>query len=205
MSWLNSWCGETAVVVGSGPSAATTDIELAMGRAKVIAVNSSWRLAPWADALYSCDAAWWFHHHGVPEFTGQKFTSSAVAATAFGIELFTTAGSNSGLRAIRLAEKLGARRVLLVGFDMHIGGGVHWHEPHTGKLRNPGVNNMAIWRAEMERQRRSLKAEIVNCTPGSALSCFPILNLAEALRGSDYEAGTDRARHSDLPGGHRPE
>lgn len=200
MSWLNSWCGETAVIVASGPSAATTHVELAKGQAKVIAVNSSWQLVPWADALYSCDAAWWFHHHGVLEFAGQKFTSSPTAAQAFGIHLFSTAGSNSGLRAIRLAEKLGAVRVLLVGFDMHCGGGVHWHEPHTGKMRNPGVNNMAIWRTEMERQRRTLKPRIINCTPGSALTCFDFLEFAQAINGCISQAGTDQPRYSGVPG-----
>jgi hypothetical protein len=190
------WTGATAVIVGGGPSAATAHLELAVGRAKVIAVNSSWRLAPWADVLFACDAAWWFHHKGVPEFPGHKYTASPTAARRFGLQLFTSLGSNSGFRAMRLADQFGAGSILLVGFDMHVTGGVHWHEPHQGVLKNPTTNSMALWRAEIERSVRKFKATITNCTPGSALKCFPYLPLEEALNhGSDGQDRSDRPRH----------
>jgi hypothetical protein len=195
---LLQWQGRTAVVVGSGPSAATTPLELTVGRAKMIAVNSSWRLVPWADVLYACDAVWWFHHNGAPDFPGHKYTSSPVSARKFGLELFNTTGSNSGLRAIRLAEKFGAMRILLVGFDMHVAGGVHWHDPHTGKMRNPGVNQMTTWRGDFERSLRHFRANIINCTPGSALKCFPFQPFFEAIDGGHSQARSDQPRHCSL-------
>jgi hypothetical protein len=190
------WDGATAVVVASGPSAARTPLNLALGRAKVIVVNSSWRLAPWADVLFACDAGWWFHHDGVPEFPGRKFASSPAACRRFGTDLFVTRGSNSGIRAIRLAEHFGAASVLLVGFDMHDKGGTHWHEPHGGVLRNPVAGSMADWVKEIERERHKFKARIVNCTPGSALRCFPLQSFEDAIHGGVNTCRADRQGYS---------
>jgi hypothetical protein len=60
-------------------------VDLAKGRAKVIAINNSWRLAPWADALYGCDYTWWHANRGVPEFAGLKISQDAGAVSHTGI------------------------------------------------------------------------------------------------------------------------
>jgi hypothetical protein len=52
------WAGETAVLVASGPSLCPSDVDRVRGRARVIAVNDGYRLAPWADVLYACDRRW---------------------------------------------------------------------------------------------------------------------------------------------------
>jgi hypothetical protein len=67
--WPN-WAGETAVIVGTGPSAKDAPLELARGRAKVFVIKGSYKLAPWADALYGLDQGWWIAHQGVPQFQG---------------------------------------------------------------------------------------------------------------------------------------
>lgn len=194
------WVGATVVIIASGPSAGRTPIELASGRAKVIAVNSSWRLAPWADVLYGCDAGWWFHNNGAPEFPGRRYTSSPAATKRFGLELFSTRGSNSGLRAIRLAEHFGATSILLVGFDMHANGGAHWHDPHGGKLRNPAASVMADWVREITREVHRFKASITNCTPGSALRCFPYLAFEDAINGGGHAHRADQQGHCAVAG-----
>lgn len=183
---MADWGGQTAIVVGSGPSAATTPLELARGRARVIAVNESWRLVPWADVLYATDGIWWTERKGVPEFKGQRVTASPYAVKQFGIELFAPAGATSGLRAIYLAEKNKANPILLVGFEMHTGNGVHWHEPHGGRLRNPGKPEMNVWRMDMDLAARKLAArgtKVINCTPSSALKCFLSAPFVEAING----------------------
>lgn len=195
------WSGQNAIVVGSGPSAPDAPLDLLRGKAKVIAINESWRLVPWADMLFGCDGPWWFHHKGVTEFKGRRITSSPAAAKEFGIDLFACVGNNSGLRGIYLAEKLGAARVLLVGFDMHPANGCHWHKPHPQKLNNPGKNEMAEWRAEMERVAKIFAAkpmQIINCTPGSALKCFPFMPLLEAMNAGQNTHSDDRQRHTAI-------
>jgi hypothetical protein len=72
--WFPDWQGETVVIVAGGPSAATVNLECAKGRAKFIVINKAWKLAPWADALYAADFAWWGVNNGAPEFQGLKIS-----------------------------------------------------------------------------------------------------------------------------------
>ena len=50
------WAGDTCCILATGPSLTPAQAEYAKGKARVIAVNDAWRLAPWADILYACDA-----------------------------------------------------------------------------------------------------------------------------------------------------
>ncbi len=193
------WQGEIAVIVASGPSAVLAPLEGIRGRAKVIAVNESWKLVPWADILFGCDSAWWLHNRGVPEFKGQRLTASPMAAKKFGIDLFFSIGNNSGMRSIYLAERMGAETILLVGFDMHAAKGIHWHPPYSKALRNPGKAEIAIWCKEMERVGKIFARKpirIINCTPGSALKCFPFMPLLEAMDAYQSPHSIDRQRHT---------
>lgn len=45
--------------LASGPSMCREDAEAVRGHGRVIAVNNTIELAPFADIHYSCDAAWW--------------------------------------------------------------------------------------------------------------------------------------------------
>lgn len=185
------------IVVGSGPSALSVPLELYRQRAKVIVVNESWKLAPWADALYACDEAWWDENGALPEFAGRKFTASPRTMTKYGLDLFASTGTNSGLRAMYLAERLGGNPICLVGFDMHAKRGAHWHRPYE-RLRNPGHAEMKIWVKETDCAAEVFKrrnVRVVNCTFGSALSKYPYLPLEQVL--SDGFVGsrsTDRER-----------
>lgn len=162
-----------AAVLATGPSMSQAVADSVRGKCKVIAVSDSWQLAPWADALVSSDANWWRHKR--PEFAGPKFTIGVWPD----VEKLTDLpmGSNSGLLGIHVAVKLGATRVLLLGLDMH---GSHFFGPHTGPLKNTGDSR----RDAMKSQFASYKprgVEIINCTPGSALTCYPMGNLDDCL------------------------
>jgi len=158
-----------------------------------VAVNESWRLAPWADVLFAMDGVWWVDNHGVPQFPGRRVTSSPHAMKTFGLDCFICIGATSGLRSIYLAEKLEANPILLVGFEMHPRNGVHWHPQHSTRngLRNPGDNEMKLWREDIERVACNFAARgtrIINCTPGSALTCFPHAPFEQALDGCHHQA-----------------
>lgn len=52
------------VIMASGPSMCAKDAELVKrwrdGESrKAIAINTTYRLAPWADLIYACDHCWW--------------------------------------------------------------------------------------------------------------------------------------------------
>lgn len=100
-------------------------------------------------------------------------------------------GNNSGFQAVNLAlHWLGWRgRIVLVGFDMRASEGRrHFFGDHPGSLhRNKATTELDryfgafIRRFEMAARMLPAGIEIVNATPGSALRCFPIVDLNHAI------------------------
>lgn len=191
------WSDETVVIVAAGPSARDAPLELARGRARFLAINESWRLSPWADVLYACDFAWWRLHDGVPEYSGLKLSQDARACAAYAdlrrVHLHRQCdvlmsgrrghigdGGNSGFQALNLAIQFGAARILLVGYDMTLINGAHWHGHHPHGLNNPRPNTIARWLAACWSTPDGV--EIVNCHPGSALAAYPKLTFEDACR-----------------------
>jgi hypothetical protein len=132
------WEGRTCIVAATGPSLTPQVAEDCRGY-PVIAVNDAYRLIPWADVLYACDAAWWNAHRGCPDFAGEKWSSHCVpsndkqgAASKYGLKLVAGKsdkgfsldpscihyGGNSGFQGVNLAILFGTARILMVGFDM---------------------------------------------------------------------------------------
>ena len=201
-SWWPDWSGSTVVVVASGPSAKLVDLTLTLGRARVIAVNRSHELAPWADMLYACDAAWWRTVNGMPDWPTLKVSQDKHAVAEFpdikrvvaqrGLEHmvldnpgYILWGGNSGTQAINLAAQTGARKIVLCGFDMTLQNGLHWHgAPEALHLSNPRPMNTEMWRRRTDQSGDDLLAngyEIANCSPNSALKKWPQMSLEAAL------------------------
>lgn len=195
------WDGETVVCVAAGPSAKEADLELVRGRAKVIVINESWRLAPWADVLYACDPKWWKLRGPKPEeFAGLRVTQDLPYALEAKIkrvglshgknEVLTETpgllgwGYNSGFHALNMAVQAKAKRVILVGYDMSIARGAHWHGRHEVGLSNPDAKAVERFRVTLDAQAERLKllgVEVLNTSARSALVGFRKVDLREAL------------------------
>lgn len=84
---------------------------------------------------------------------------------------------------MNLAVQWGARKLLLIGFDMN---GSHWYGRNYWQgANNPDDGNFRRWIAAFETAAGQLKqmgVEVVNCSPYSALNCFPKMTLEEALK-----------------------
>lgn len=94
-------------------------------------------------------------------------------------------GGNSGFQAINLAVQCGATRLVLVGFDMRLDLGVHWHGKHGRGLNNPTARNLAKWRGVIDRSAprlAELGVAVINASAVSALEAFPKMSLTEALQ-----------------------
>lgn len=171
-----------------------------------MAINSTWRLCPWAEALYAADPTWWRSDQApaAGAFAGRRMTQDvnwkAVAeAEALGLDVWRSLdlpglslaaptihqGGNSGYQACNVAVLEGASRVLLTGFDMAAAAaGLHWHGAHGAGLHNPEPGQMARWRASFAKALPDFAAagvEILNCTRGGALDEVPRRPLEEAL------------------------
>ena len=200
------WPGETAVCIGGGPSLTVEDVEYVRGKARVIAINDAYRLAPWADILYAADVKWWRAHQGAPGFAGKKYSISRTPKTGskehdarwpdinvlrntgrFGLETDASGlrnGMHGGAQAIGLAFHLGVTRVLLLGYDCKATGGEpHWFGHHPEQAR--GQMAFSSWRYCLEVMAPELvKAgiEVINCSRDTALRCFPQSTIDEALQ-----------------------
>lgn len=187
------WRGFTVACLASGPSLTQEDVERVKawrqaeeGRA-VIAVNTTFKVAPWADALYAMDQKWWLTY--LPEtvhFEGVRYTNASLRHRAPGVHKvprpFEHHG-NSGAGAISLAHKGGASRIILLGYDCQRGpnGEAHHHGDHPKGLGNAG--SIDKWPGQFAAVARRLAGvEIINCSRRTALTCFPRADLEEVLR-----------------------
>lgn len=94
-------------------------------------------------------------------------------------------GANSGFQAVNIAAQFGARRIILVGFDMHTANGVHWYGPNNWNMaNNPQDVHLMRWKDAFAKQAPVLARmgiEVVNTSLDSALRCFPIRDLNEVV------------------------
>ncbi len=199
------WEGQTCAVLASGPSMSSAVVEAirVCPEIRVIVVNRTWELARWADLLYASDANWWtekLSHLGgksnydmLAGFVGMKVCvedtpfSDVMKLKDSGDEGFDDdhgairTGGNSGYGAVHIAAHLGCSRILLCGFDMR---GGHWHERHAWPLRDAGEGTYERWIqrfATLAPELAKRGIETINCTPGSALTCFPMADLRGVL------------------------
>lgn len=203
IDWFPDWSSHQCVIVASGPSAKGIDLLLARGRAKFIAVNNSWRLAPWADVLYGCDFSWWRKQNGVPGFKGIKVSQDRKCPRMYPeiktvncVRGYETSGKmvaqrgsigwggNGGFQAVNLGIQFGSKKIVLVGFDMRIDKGLHWHGKHEDGLHNPHNGQVERWRKALDAAKPSLDAagvRVINCSQVSALIAYPKMKFEDAL------------------------
>lgn len=163
-------------VIATGQSLTKEDVDYLRDKpCRVIAVSNAYQLAPWADILLSCDAAWWARHPEAMSFEGIKLSRAEVD----GVQRYNPdcmpQGCNSGLAAMFAARGQGATKIILLGFDMH---GTHYFGPHPEGLKN---TSKIRFTQHLQQFTRFNGCEVVNCTPGSALKRFPMGNLREVI------------------------
>ncbi len=199
MAVLRLFPGSTIVCVASGPSLTQEDVDYCQGKAVVVAVSDTYKLAPWANVLYATDAKWWGYHQGVPTFTGLKFALRHEAGQWPGVQVLRDSGDsgltadpselcngkNSGYGAVNLAVHLGATRIVLLGYDMQVAkdGRRHFFGDHPKPLLKD-IPPFEWWRqnfATMVQPAKALGVEILNCTARTALTCFPRMALRDAI------------------------
>ncbi len=159
------------------------------------------RLCPWADVVYGCDGPWWRGKNGLLEFRGTKLAHDTGVCADYrdvhkievrdhDLMLFDEpgvvgSGGNSGFQAINIAAQFGARKILLVGFDMHGVKGVHWYGRNGWKdANNPADHNYVHWREALTKQARVLAKmgiDVVNGSLDSALTCFRHASIEQTI------------------------
>lgn len=198
------WQGATVVIIASGPSLRQEDCNLVRqwrngNDRRVIVINTSYQLAPWADILYACDGRWWKQYHkAVKSFAGQRWTQDALAVKEFADLHYVPSesgpglsrkpgtinqGQNSGYQALGLTYLAGASKAILLGYDMSNWKQLnHWHPDHPRGMHS--FPQYAVWLNNFARLAKDLQdsgLEVVNATRRTALKCFRCVRLEDEL------------------------
>lgn len=185
--------GTVAILAGGESMSQEVADQVHASGIPAIVINSTFRLAPWAWMLYAADVEWWAHekNRDAHEFAGLKVTCQPVR----GVERLRNTGStgfdpnpnavrtghNSGYQAVHIAAHTGATRILLCGMNMQ---GGHWHGAHPHGLRDTTPENYTRWCdrfTTLVEPLKNMDVQVINCTPGSALKCFPMGRLEDEL------------------------
>lgn len=190
------WAGETVFILGGGKSLQGMDLSPLKGR-PTIGVNDAFRLG--ADICWFCDCRWYEWEWNKRDLQG--FTGLIACATACPCEnplycerpvyqllrgqptgidprpTHVAFNRNSGNSAINLAVHLGAKRIVLLGFDMKPG---HWHDNHAHTPPDAVYQKLYLPPLyQVNHDLAELGVECLNATPGTALTVFPLVNLKE--------------------------
>jgi len=188
--------GRTFVLIGGGPSLKEVDVTQVKGRAVVITINNAIELAPWSDFHFFGDFRWWRWYGQVfpADYRGTLLTTSRANLndgrvrrlerdySRFSQDPNKVYGYDSGMLALNLAALLGAKKIVLLGYDMAFPNGEsHWHPDHeTPSDEDNYIKKFAPAYAPAVAHLQEARVQVVRCTP-SNLSFIPQVSLEEAL------------------------
>lgn len=151
-------------------------------------------MCPWADVLFWADRRWleWnvdlLHLHTGERKVTRKAphvnTGCRVHVVGFEPGHLSTnpeavGGCCGGSSSINLAFLLGAKQVVLLGFDMREG---NWHTNHKKpSAKGQHEKRFAPTLSRMAPRLAERGCDVVNATVGSALTCFPMVSFEEVL------------------------
>jgi hypothetical protein len=197
------WAGEQCFIIAGGPSVKTQPVELLQGR-KVIAINSSYTVAPRASVLFFNDYGWWLdHRRNVAKFAGQVITTCPGINNAKVLRLRNSRPGRKSPKPVTLSEDpravpvrrtcltgalniaflKGCKSIVVLGADGKAGpnGERNHHAPHTRKCRPAPWDRHYADLAPMAAELRARGVEVLNASPGSAWDLWPVVTLQEAI------------------------
>jgi len=171
----------------------------------VIAVNEAYKLGDWVDILFFGDAAYMKANkeqllrfkglrvtcaEGQPADRRFKFLKRHLVPKTdnYGISTEQSTlcwNNNSGSAAINLAVQLGAKKVILFGFDMKVdeGKNQHWHKAYKGdpRLLPSTFRKHLTPFSKIAEDLEMLGVEVINCSPDSEITVFPKMNFKDIV------------------------
>jgi hypothetical protein len=191
------------VMDGTSPASVYSPFMSKLHNKHVIAINVAFMIGDWMDMVFFGDDGFFKRYQDqLLEYKGLKITCSSLASTnevpwvkylpkdtehVKGITKNPSKVSwnhNSGAAAISLAAHTGAKKIILLGFDMNLNENknMHWHDIYKrGKIETP--NDWRHWQPIFERQMLGFKQiakdaeemgiEIINASTTSEISVFP--------------------------------
>jgi hypothetical protein len=164
---------------------------------KTMVVNSSYKMWPCATYLYTNDPDWlcdqaeipeqmqvycgYWGSWPLPERVNNQYKAIKTVRGLCTEKDRLSWGGNSGYAAINLAYHLGAKKVILIGYDQKGDDyTAHWHEPHADHIKKKF--NFPMWHERynelaIDAEQHGLR--IINATRDTALTCFEEIDLED--------------------------
>lgn len=177
------------------PSAYTPYMK-AIHNKHVIAINMAFKFGDWMDIVFFGDKKFYlpaqkdlakhkalkvschsfFEKHPKIKYLKRDNAKPKGISTRDG---YVSWNANSGAAAISLAVQLGAKRIILVGFDMKLDDKDkhHWHTLYKVKGNRPTKRSLPFDNhlsgfEQIEKDAKKLGVEIINASPESAIKEF---------------------------------
>jgi len=173
----------------------------------VVGVNVAYLLGDWIDLVFFGDKGFFLRHQeGLSKFSGLRVSSSPIIRDLGWVKYLpqdknhnkgistsprlVSWNGNSGAASISIAAHSGARRIILLGFDMKLNEAKdqHWHDVYgRGKARDEKkVMKMPFHRhlrgfPEIAKDAKRMGIEILNASPDSKIECFRKVTVKELL------------------------
>jgi hypothetical protein len=193
-----------SVVEGTLPPSVYSPYMKQLHDKHVIGINVAYLIGDWIDILFYGDVGFFLkHQEGLAKFPGIKASCHPSAAKISWVKYLprdskhnkgisdnpkmTSWNGNSGAAAISVAANAGAKRIILLGFDMKLSDSKvqHWHNVYKRNWNDPNRKKpvhlpfdrhlRGFDQIAKDAKRRGI--EILNCCPDSAIKEFPKCNL----------------------------
>jgi hypothetical protein len=188
----------TVACIGTGPTLDTRQIAIAREKGfRLFGANRVFQIVPDLECMYAVNHAFWDHYYEeASQHPCEKWTTCLPAAQQYGLNYLREKwggglcteentifhGHGSGYSLLGVAHKLGATRIVLLGYDMKFAPDYDGHSKRVGSQprhyfgeypasmqhwpKNPFVDLIPLY----EEINRQGLVEVVSCTPGSALN-----------------------------------
>ena len=195
---------QTVYIVAGGPSLRGFDFRK-LDDLPVIAINRAYEVLPKARALYWTDGTFFREHksnlhvhaapvkaaardmlYGYGRYENYPWVKPYELTGFRGLERKLGGlrhGNNSGHAALNLAHQLGARRIVLLGYDMYIDPDRdHWHDGYKIPMKDRTLRDkMCPFFLEIARELADEGVEVLNASEFSRIRCWPRLPLDKVL------------------------
>lgn len=201
---LKIWMDHPVYILAGGPSIRDQNLNLLKNKI-VVGVNNSYLFGDLVTCCWFGDKRWFFwHEEALKKYKGLIFTCAPEDSypkrvirferdlkKKYGISpdpLKVSWNGNSGASAIDFSIKMGASKIILLGFDMTISKDnlTHWHGGHkqgsmaknlAGMPYNRFLQSFKPIKEDCDR----LGIEVINTSPISRIKEFPFMSLEKCV------------------------
>ena len=198
------------VMSGASPPSVYSSYMKALHKKHVIGINVAYLIGDWIDMVFFGDSGFFLAHKAaLAVFPGLKVTCHSGASGNSWVKFLGRDGSkprgissapnlvswnsNSGAAAISVAAHSGAKRIILLGFDMRLSEDhrQHWHNVYGKGFIDP-KDDRKMRKLPFQRHLRGFDViaedakrmgiEILVANPDSAITQFPKVTVKELLK-----------------------